>query len=80
MILIFVLLVLLQSLCHASAFCTLAFHYSARGDSAFVLITEKVSLTAVKEVAAELEGFDWCRGQAYVMPVLREDWVSAMAP
>ena len=52
---------------------------TARDDAAFVLITDKVSLTAVKEVAAELEGFDWCRGQAYVMPVLREDWVSAMA-
>ena len=51
-----------------------------RDDAAFVLITEKVPLTSVKEVAAEIEGLDWCRGPAFFMPVLREDWVSAMAP
>jgi homoserine dehydrogenase len=47
-----------------------------RDDAAFVLITEKVPLQAVKNVCADLEGLDWCRGPTYYMPVLREDWVS----
>jgi homoserine dehydrogenase len=51
-----------------------------RDDAAFVLITEKVSLQAVKNVCADLEGLDWCRGPAFSMPVLREDWISAMTP
>jgi len=46
-----------------------------RADAAFVIMTEKVSITAIKEVCAELEGLDWCRGPAFYMPVLREDWV-----
>ena len=50
-----------------------------RDDAAFVLITEKVPLQAVKNVCADLEGLDWCRGPTYYMPVLREDWVSAKA-
>jgi homoserine dehydrogenase len=50
-----------------------------RADAAFVLITEKVPLTSVKQVAAEIEGCDWCRAPAFFMPVLREDWVTAMA-
>lgn len=45
-----------------------------RDDAAFVLITEKVPLAAVKSVCADLEGLDWCRGPTYYMPVLREDW------
>ena len=45
-----------------------------RDDAAFVLITEKVPLTAVKRVCADLEDFEWCRGNTYFMPVLREDW------
>lgn len=51
-----------------------------RDDAGFVLITEKVALGAVKKVCSDLEGLDWCRGPAFYMPVLREDWVSAMAP
>lgn len=51
-----------------------------RDDAAFVLITEKVTLQAVKGVCADLEGLDWCRGPPFFMPVLREDWVTAMAP
>jgi homoserine dehydrogenase len=51
-----------------------------RDDAAFVIITEKVTLQAVKNVCADLEGLDWCRGPPFFMPVLREDWVSAMAP
>ena len=50
-----------------------------RDDAAFVLITEKVPLASVKSVCADLEGLDWCRVPTYFMPVLREDWVSAMA-
>jgi homoserine dehydrogenase len=46
-----------------------------RDDAAFVLITEKVPLQSVKNVCADLEGLDWCRGPTYFMPVLREDWV-----
>jgi hypothetical protein len=49
-----------------------------RDDAAFVIITEKVTLQAVKNVCADLEGLDWCRGPPFFMPVLREDWVSAM--
>ena len=50
-----------------------------RDDAAFVLITEKVPISSVKRVCADLEGLDWCRGPTLSMPVLREDWVSAMA-
>jgi len=48
---------------------------TSKEDAAFVIITEKIPLSAIKSVAAELEGCDWCRGPAYYMPVLREDWV-----
>lgn len=49
-----------------------------RDDAAFVLITEKVPVSKVKQVCAEIEAFDWCNEPAFVMPVLREDWVSSM--
>jgi homoserine dehydrogenase len=49
-------------------------------DAAFVLITEKVSLSSVKKVCTDLEELEWCRGPTFFMPVLREDWVAAMAP
>jgi len=32
-----------------------------RNDAAFVIITEKVGLTAVKKVTEQLEGLDWCK-------------------
>ena len=51
-----------------------------KDDATFVLITEKVPLASIEKVAAEIEGFDWCRGPAFYMPVLREDWVSSMSP
>lgn len=51
-----------------------------KDDAAFVLITEKVPLASIKKVAADIEGLDWCRGPTFFMPVLREDWVSSMAP
>ena len=51
-----------------------------RDDAAFVLITEKVPLHAVKSVCAELEGLDWCRGPTFYMPVVSENWVEAMGP
>lgn len=50
-----------------------------RDDAAFVLITEKVPLSAVKSVCADLEGLEWCRGPIFSMPVLRGgEWVAAM--
>mmetsp|Transcript_33532 Transcript_33532/g.51397 ORF Transcript_33532/g.51397 Transcript_33532/m.51397 type:complete len:479 (+) Transcript_33532:264-1700(+) len=48
---------------------------TSRDDAAFVIITEKVPLNSMKQVAVELEGLDWCRGPAFFMPVLNEDWV-----
>lgn len=40
-----------------------------RNDAAFVIITEKVGLTAVKKVTEQLEGLDWCKGSVFLMPV-----------
>jgi hypothetical protein len=45
---------------------------------AFFLMILQVPLQAVKSVVADLEGFDWCRGPPFFMPVLREDWVDAL--
>jgi homoserine dehydrogenase len=53
---------------------------TSKKDAVFVLVTEKVSLQAVKNVCADVEGLDWCRGPAFFMPVLREDWVAGMGP
>jgi homoserine dehydrogenase len=49
-----------------------------RDDAAFVLITDKVPLSSVKKFCAEIEDFEWCRGPTFFMPVLREDWETAM--
>jgi homoserine dehydrogenase len=49
-----------------------------RDDAAFVLITDKVPLSSVKKFCAQIEDFDWCRGPTFFMPVLREDWETAM--
>lgn len=46
-----------------------------KNEAAFVLITEKVPLTNIKKVCNDLEALDWCRGPAFFMPVLRENWV-----
>jgi len=46
-----------------------------QSDAAFVIITEKVSSTNIKKVAAELEGLDWLQGPLFWMPVLRPDWL-----
>lgn len=51
-----------------------------RDDAAFVLITEKVELSKVKQVCAEIEALDWCKGPIFYMPVLRENWATAMSP
>lgn len=51
-----------------------------RDDAAFVLITEKVDLSKVKQVCAEIEALDWCKGPIFYMPVLGEDWARAMTP
>mmetsp|Transcript_16999 Transcript_16999/g.35088 ORF Transcript_16999/g.35088 Transcript_16999/m.35088 type:complete len:480 (+) Transcript_16999:81-1520(+) len=49
-----------------------------RDDAAFAIITEKVSLSSVKKFCAEIEELDWCRGPCFYMPVLREDWETAL--
>jgi hypothetical protein len=49
-----------------------------RDDAAFVIITEKVPLTSVEAVAADLAKLDWCKETPFVMPVLNENWVETM--
>ena len=49
---------------------------TSRSDAAFVLITEKVPLSNIKKVCAEVEGLDWCKGEVFYMPILRENWAS----
>jgi homoserine dehydrogenase len=49
-----------------------------KAEAAFVLVTEKVPLSSIKQVCAEIEAFDWCTGPAFYMPVLREDWATSM--
>ena len=46
-----------------------------RDDAAFVIITEKVQLDAIKAVCSEIEALEWCADDVFYMPVLREDWV-----
>lgn len=46
---------------------------ASRDDAAFVLVTENVKLSSIKKVCAEVEGLDWCKGEAFYMPVLRMD-------
>jgi homoserine dehydrogenase len=46
-----------------------------KDEAAFVIITEKVPLASIKKVCNDLEALDWCRGPAFFMPVLRENWV-----
>lgn len=43
---------------------------TSQDNAAFVIVTEKVSNTAIKKVVAELEGLDWTKGPAFWMPVL----------
>jgi len=38
-----------------------------------------VSLESVEKVAKDLGELNWCNGPTFIMPVLREDWVQAMA-
>jgi len=47
---------------------------TSKNNAAFVIVTEKVSNTALKKVVAELEDLDWVQGPAFWMPVLRPDW------
>ncbi|MGK3742129.1 MAG: homoserine dehydrogenase [Bacillariaceae sp.] len=51
---------------------------TSRDDAAFAIITEKVPLSSVKKFCAEIEELDWCQGPAFYMPVLREDWETAL--
>jgi len=46
-----------------------------RDDAAFVIVTEKVSLQALKKVLDDIEALSWCTDTPFYMPVLREDWV-----
>jgi homoserine dehydrogenase len=41
-------------------------------DNAFIIITEKVSLSSVKKVCTDVEALDWCRGPTFYMPVLSD--------
>jgi len=43
-----------------------------RDDAVFVLVTEKVSLSAIKKAAVMFETLDWCQGSVFYMPVLRD--------
>jgi len=52
---------------------------TSNADEAFVFVTEKVGLANIKSVCAALEELDWCNDTPFYMPVLREDWVSAVA-
>jgi len=45
---------------------------ASRDDAAFALVTENVSLSSIKKVCAEVEGLDWCKGEVFFMPVLRD--------
>lgn len=47
-----------------------------RSDAAFVLITEKVPLSNIKKVCADIEALEWCKGDAFFMPILRENWTN----
>jgi homoserine dehydrogenase len=49
-------------------------------DAAFVLVTERVYLSSIKKVCADIEQLEWCQAPTFYMPVLREDWVNAMSP
>jgi len=46
-----------------------------RDDAAFAIITERVPLSSIKKVAAEIEGLDWCFGNVFYMPVLSDDFI-----
>mmetsp|Transcript_50986 Transcript_50986/g.76395 ORF Transcript_50986/g.76395 Transcript_50986/m.76395 type:complete len:446 (-) Transcript_50986:326-1663(-) len=48
---------------------------TSRQDAAFAIITEKVSLKAIKSVCDDLKELDWCKDDVFYMPVLREDWM-----
>jgi len=48
---------------------------TSKSNAAFVIVTEKVSNTEIKKVVAELEDLEWVQGPAFLMPVLRPDWM-----
>lgn len=49
-----------------------------KDDAAFVLITEKVPVSKIKQVCEEMESLEWCNGPAFYMPVIGENWAEAM--
>lgn len=42
----------------------------SRNDAMFVIITEPCSVSKIKMAAAEMEGFEWCKGNIFFMPSL----------
>jgi homoserine dehydrogenase len=46
-----------------------------RDDAAFAIITERVPLSSIKKVAADIEGLDWCFGNVFYMPVLSDNFI-----
>jgi len=44
-----------------------------RNDAAFVITTDSVELSKIKKFIAAVEGMDWCRGDVFFMPILRDE-------
>jgi len=44
-----------------------------RNDAAFVITTDSVELSKIKKFIAAVEGTEWCRGDAFFMPILRDE-------
>ncbi|GMH93260.1 hypothetical protein TrST_g6663 [Triparma strigata] len=44
-----------------------------RNDACFVVMTDSVKLSQVKKFVAQIEGLDWCKGEVFFMPVLRDE-------
>lgn len=42
--------------------------------AAFAIVTEKVEYAAIVKVLADIKSLDWCKGEPFYMPVLRENW------
>ena len=36
-------------------------------------MTDSVKLSQVKKFVAQIEGLDWCKGEVFFMPVLRDE-------
>jgi len=47
---------------------------STRQDATLAIITDRVSVSSIRKVCADLDREDWSYGQALFMPVLHESW------